>query len=210
MGPISRRNVIGVAATALVGGAVAAEVGATADDEKKNPEKKAVTNTTGESPYKFRMSTAETRRYGGSSIREHKLEHFPMSSTMSAGLIALAVGDFREPHWHPNSDEWLFVMSGNIQMTIVDGKGQASQFQCGPEDVAFTPMGFGHYVENVGDTEARVMVVHNHAEFSTVNLSEWVAGGSQSVFGSTLNMPGQAFDDAPTTRVFVGRKKKKV
>ena len=162
-----------------------------------------------ESVYKFRLGAAPARQYGDSSIREHKLHDFPMSASMSAGLIRLATGDFREPHWHPNSDEWLFVMSGNIRMTIVDGKGEASRFNCGPEDVAFTPQGFGHYVENIGDGEAYVMLVHNHAEFTTVNLSEWVAGGSASVFASTLNMPVEAFDDAPTKRVFIGKKSKK-
>jgi oxalate decarboxylase len=152
--------------------------------------------------YKFRMGTAVPRRYGNSSIREHKLHDFPMSASMSAGLIALAAGDAREPHWHPNSDEWLFVMSGEIRMTIVDGKGEASHFDCGVEDVAFTPQGFGHYVENIGDCEARLMLIHNHAEFTTVNLSEWVAAGSKAVFASTLKMPARAFDDVPAKRVF--------
>ena len=131
-----------------------------------------------------------------------------MSDTMSAGLIRLAPGDFREPHWHPNSDEWLFVISGTIQMTIVNGYGEASRFACGPEDVAFTPQGFGHYVENTGAVEAYFMVVHNNAEFTTVDLSEWVAGGTTSVFAATLNMPVEAFENAPKKRVFVGRKKK--
>lgn len=211
MEKISRRSVIGVAAGAFAGGVLAGE-GVAAPD--KSPEDKqkavpadAVTGKT-ESVYKFRLGAAPARRFGDSSIREHKLHDFPMSASMSAGLIRLAVGDFREPHWHPNSDEWLFVFSGSIRMTVVDGKGEASRFTCGPEDVAFTPQGFGHYVENIGDTEAYVMVVHNHAEFSTVDLSEWVAGGSASVFAATLNMPDAAYDEAPTKRVFIGRKKK--
>src|SRR5207244_1552728 len=106
------------------------------------------------------------------------------------------------------SDEWLFVMAGTIHMVIVDGKGEASRFDCGPEDVAFTPQGFGHYVENIGDKEAYFMVVHNNAEFTTVDLSEWVAGGSASVFAATLNMPTEAFADTPKKRVFITKKKK--
>ena len=212
MEKISRRSVIGVAAGAIVGGVLAGDVvaerGNPPDDELKSEPIDAAAGKT-ESVYKFRLGAAPARRFGDSSIREHKLHDFPMSASMSAGLIHLAAGDFREPHWHPNSDEWLFVMSGKIRMTIVDGKGEASRFDCGPEDVAFTPQGFGHYVENIGNTEAYVMVVHNNAEFTTVDLSEWVAGGSASLFASTLNMPVEAFDDAPTKRVFIGRKKPK-
>ncbi len=63
-------------------------------------------------------------------------------------------------------------------------------------------------MENVGDREAQVLVVHNNAEFSTVELSEWVAGGSVAVFASTLNMPVEAFAKAPKRRVFIAKKKK--
>jgi oxalate decarboxylase len=69
--------------------------------------------------------------------------------------------------------------------------------------VAFTPQGFGHYIENIGSVEARLMLIHNHADFTTVNLSEWVAAGSTGVFASTLRMPTAAFDDAPTKKVFI-------
>ncbi len=212
MEKISRRSIIGVAAGAIAGGVLARDAGAVCgnalDDKQQSEPAEAAPGKT-ESVYKFSLGAAPARRFGDSSIREHKLHDFPMSASMSAGLIRLAAGSFREPHWHPNSDEWLFVMSGTIRMTIVDGKGEASRFNCGPEDVAFTPQGFGHYVENIGDAEAYVMVVHNNADFTTVDLSEWVAGGSAALFASTLNMPAEAFDDAPTKRVFIGKKKPK-
>lgn len=208
MDPVSRRSALGVAAGLMAGGMLAAEAAA---GEASAPEKPAAgphgpAAAKTDSPYKFSMSTAPVRRFGESTVREHKLDSFPMSSNMAATIVHLAAGDVREPHWHPNSDEWLFVMSGKIRMTIVDGHGAASQFDCGLEDVAFTPLGFGHYVENIGDSEARLMLIHNHAEFTTVNLSEWVAAGSLSVFASTLNMPLKAFDEAPTKRVFIEKK----
>jgi oxalate decarboxylase/phosphoglucose isomerase-like protein (cupin superfamily) len=209
METVSRRSVIGIAAAAIAGGVVAGDTAAGGDptDAKRPPDAQQPAAAKTDSVYKFSMSTAAPRRYGESSIREHKLHNFPMSASMSAGLIDLAAGDVREPHWHPNSDEWLFVMAGRVRMTIVDGKGVASQFECGPEDVAFTPQGFGHYVENVGDGMAKLMLVHNHADFTTVNLSEWVAAGSTAVFASTLKMPTAAFDDVPTKRAFVVHKK---
>jgi oxalate decarboxylase len=132
-----------------------------------------------------------------------------MSSTMAAALITLAPGDIREPHWHPNSDEWLMVMHGKISMTVVNGKGESSHFTCGPNDVASTPQGFGHYVENISDGETLVLVVHNHAEFTTVNLSEWVAGGSNSVFTTALGLPSETFDEVPKKRAYITRRKKK-
>jgi len=209
METVSRRGVIGIAAGVFASGVLASEAVLRGDSTEEKPKVEANEPTAAktESVYKFRMGTAPTRRYGESSVREHKLHDFPISASMSASLINLAAGDVREPHWHPNSDEWLFVMAGDVRMTIVDGEGVPSQFDCGPEDVAFTPQGFGHYVENYGDCEARLMLIHNHAEFTTVNLSEWVAAGSTSVFASTLNMPIRAFENVPTKRVFIGKTK---
>ena len=208
MEKISRRNVMEVAAAAFAAGVLAEEaapvLAAAPDAKEKTESAKGKT----ESIYKFRMGDAPARRFGASSIREHKLRDFPISASMAAALVRLAPGDFREPHWHPNADEWLFVMSGQIHMTIVDGKGEASRFSCGLEDVAFTPQGFGHYVENLGAAEAYLMLIHNHADFTTVDLSDWVAGGSTSVFASTLNMPVEAFDNAPRKRIFIDKKKK--
>jgi len=205
METVSRRSVIGIAASLIAGGALAGEPtsldGTPADKQKPEPIEPA--SAKAESAYKFCMGSAPARHYGESSVREHKLHDFPMSASMSATLVTLAARDVREPHWHPNSDEWLFVMAGGIRITIVDGKGEASQFDCGLEDVAFTPQGFGHYLENNGDVEAKLMLIHNHADFTTVNLSEWVAAGSIPVFASTLKMPVRAFDEVPTKRVFI-------
>ena len=204
METISRRGAMGIAAGVLAGGVLANQAAKNAAAQEKVEEGNEPAVPASDSPYKFSMSTAHERRYGQSSIREHKLQDFPMSSNLSASLITLAVGDVREPHWHPNSDEWLFVMAGKVRMTIVNGRGEADQFDCGLEDVAFTPIGFGHYVENVGDEPARLMLVHNHADFTTVNLSEWVAGGATNVFASILHMPSGALATAPTKKVFIG------
>jgi oxalate decarboxylase len=214
MEKISRRNIIGAAAGVFAGGVLANEAaaaGAMPLDDKpgSKPTDPATSAGKTESIYKYRLGESTPRHYGESTAREHKAHDFPMSASMTGGIIKLAVGDFREPHWHPNADEWLFVMAGTIRMTIVDAKGVASHFTCGPEDVAFTPQGLGHYVENIGDTEASVMLVHNNGELTTVNLSDWVAGGSKSVFAATLDLPANALDDTPTKRVYIGRKKTK-
>lgn len=201
MGKLTRRNVLGTAAV-LAGGVFASKAAQAADAP---PVAKG-----GDGPtYKFRLEAAAPRTYADGSIREHKVGNFPVAANLSGGSIRLAVGGIREPHWHPNSDEWLYVMAGQIRMTVVNGKGEAERFDCGPGDVAFTPQGFGHYVENIGDTESHVLVVHNNGDFSTVELSEWVAGGSTSVFASVLNIPETAFANVPKKRVYITKKKKK-
>src|SRR5262249_3659056 len=124
------------------------------------------------------------------------------------GVVRLEVGGYREPHWHPNSDEWAYVLEGKMRLTVVAPHGQKTveDFEYG--DVWFVPIGFGHSVLNIGDGEAQVLLVHNHGEFTTIELSEWVAGGPAEVFASTLNVPEKTFDKVPKKKVFLGRKRK--
>src|SRR6478736_549708 len=98
---ISRRTVLGALAAATGGGLVAA-------DESKPKEK----GKEAAASFKFRLRDAKAREYDGGSIREHRAADFPASHNVSAGIVKLVAGAFREPHWHPNSDEWAYVLEG--------------------------------------------------------------------------------------------------
>ena len=122
--------------------------------------------------------------------------------------MRLAVGAFREPHWHPNADEWAYILEGKVRLTVVDphGRHTAEDFEYG--DVWFVPLGFGHSIVNLGAAEAHFLLVHNHGNFTTIELSEWVAGGPVEVFASTLDMPPKAFENVPKKKVYITRKRK--
>lgn len=193
---ISRRTVLGALAAAA-GGALAAGDGA--KEQPKGPEPS----------FKFRLRKAEAREYDGGSAREHRAADFPAADNTSAALVRLTVAGFREPHWHPNSDEWAYVLQGNVRLTVVGPHGRAvvEDFEYG--DVWFVPVGFGHSVLNVGDGEAEVLLVHNNGDYTTIELSEWASGGPKEVFAATLNAPEGALDRVPKKKLYLARKPKK-
>ena len=193
---ISRRTALGALAAAT-GGTLAGRAGAA--EEKAGPAPS----------YKFRLRIAKAREYDGGSIREHRAADFPASHNLSAGIVRLAAGGYREPHWHPNSDEWAYVLEGKLRLTVVGPHGQTTieDFEYG--DAWFVPVGFGHSVLNIGDGEAEVLLVHNHGDFTTIEITEWVAGGPKDVFASALSVPEPALDKVPKKKVFLGRKRKK-
>src|SRR5262245_45889631 len=192
---ISRRTVLG----ALAAGTGALAGSAAGTEKEPNP---APT-------YKFRLRAAKAREYDGGSIREHRAADFPASHNISAGLVRLAAGAYREPHWHPNSDEWAYVLEGKLRLTVVGLHGQTVVEDFGYGDAWFVPVGFGHSVVNLGDGEAEVLLVHNHGDFSTIELSEWVSGGPKDVFASALDAPEKALDNVPKKKLFLARKRKK-
>ena len=192
---ISRRTVLGALAVAT-GGALAAE------EAKEKPKESAPS-------YKFRLRKAKASKHDGGSIREHRAADFPASHNISAGLVRLVAGAFREPHWHPNSDEWAYILEGKVRLTVVGLHGQTvvEEFEYG--DAWFVPIGFGHSVLNIGDGEAELLLIHNNGEFSTIELSEWVTGGPKDVFAATLDVPEKALDKVPKKKIFLARKPKK-
>ena len=109
---ISRRSALGALAMATGGALVAGEEG------KEKPKESAPS-------YKFGLRKAKAREYDGGSLREHRAADFPASENISAGLVRLAAGAFREPHWHPNSDEWAYILEGKVRLTVVGLHGQA-------------------------------------------------------------------------------------
>src|SRR5262245_41753804 len=110
---ISRRTVLGALAVATGGGLVAAEA------TKQKPKQSATS-------FKFRLRDAKAHEYEGGSIREDRAADFPASHNISAGLVRLAAGAFREPHWHPNTDEWAYVTEGKVRLTVVGLHGQVT------------------------------------------------------------------------------------
>jgi oxalate decarboxylase len=193
---ISRRTVLGALAAAT-GGALAA-----AEDGKDKPPASTPS-------YKFRLRQAKAREYDGGSIREHRVADFPASHNISGGLVRLAAGAFREPHWHPNSDEWAYILDGKVRLTVVGLHGQTVVEDFDYGDTWFVPIGFGHSVLNIGTGEAEILLVHNNGDFSTIELTEWVSGGPREVFASALDVPEKALDNVSKKKLFLARKNRK-
>jgi oxalate decarboxylase len=195
---ISRRTALGALAAAT-GGTLAATGAANAKDP---PAGAAPT-------YKFRLQKAKAHEYDGGSIREHKVADFPVSHNTAAAVVRLVAGAFREPHWHPNSDEWAYILEGKVRLTVVAPHGVTTVEDFDYGDAWFVPVGFGHSVLNIGEGEAQVLLVHNHGDFTTIELSEWAAGGPKDVFAATLAAPEAALDQVPKKKLFLARRKKK-
>ena len=49
---------------------------------------------------------------------------FPISQTITGEILDLEPGGLRELHWHPNADEWQYVISGEVHVTIFGSHGR--------------------------------------------------------------------------------------
>jgi len=55
-------------------------------------------------------------------------------------------GGVREPHWHPNAAELIYVVSGEVEIGLVGPNDMWETFSIGAGDLAFFPMNWFHYV----------------------------------------------------------------
>ena len=83
-----------------------------------------------------------------------------------------------ELHWHPNADEWQYVIDGEVSVTLFGSHGRYRIERLQKGDVGYIPQGYGHSIENVGSEPARILIGFNAGIYETIDLSQWIAGKS--------------------------------
>jgi oxalate decarboxylase len=148
------------------------------------------------------------RRSADGEVRLASAKEFPISTTMTGALMSLKAGGLRELHWHPNADEWQYVLSGKIRLTVFASHGLAKVVELGPGDIGFAPMGYGHAIENVGDSPAELILVFNSGEYQEISLSTVLAAQPAYLVETNFHLPKAVVDKLPKKQEFIteGRK----
>ncbi|WP_437205459.1 cupin domain-containing protein [Planctomicrobium sp. SH664] len=129
--------------------------------------------------------------------------NFPISKTMAAVVLDLEPGALRELHWHPTADEWQYIVEGELRVTLFGSHGRVrtETFQQG--DVGYIPQGYGHSLENTGTGNCRVLIGFNTGVYSTIDLSQWIAGNPADVLATNFGQPAELFERFPKQDVFI-------
>jgi oxalate decarboxylase len=157
------------------------------------------------SPHSHRYALLEETPaiFPGGRIHLVTRKKFPLSTTLSGGVMTVDPQGFREMHWHPNADEWQYVLSGRMRMTVFESRGKASTVELGPGDVGYVPMGMGHYLENMGQDVLNVLLVFNSGDYQEISLAEWLAGNPASLVAQNLSLPLDVVKKFPQKGMFM-------
>jgi oxalate decarboxylase len=128
---------------------------------------------------------------------------FPISKTITGAVLELEPGALRELHWHPNADEWQYVLEGKMSMTMFGSHGRYRTETLEQGDVGYIPQGYGHSIENVGDNRCRVLIGFNSGLYEEIDLSEWIAGNPVDVLATNFGRPASLFKEFPRKDVFI-------
>jgi len=69
--------------------------------------------------------------------------------------------------------------------------------------VGYIPQGYGHSIENVGDTPLRILIGLNSGVYEEITLSQWMAGNPVDVPATNFNKPAATFRDFPIANAFI-------
>jgi oxalate decarboxylase len=131
---------------------------------------------------------------------------FPISKTITGAILELDIGALRELHWHPNADEWQYVLEGEISVTMFGSGGRYRIETLEKGDVGYIPQGYGHSLENVGDKMCRVLIGFNSGIYEDIDLSAWMAGNPLDVLATNFGKPVTLFEKFPKRDVFIADK----
>ena len=116
---------------------------------------------------------APTRQSKGGFVKIADSSTFKASKTIAAAVVTIHPGGMREMHWHPNADEWAYIIAGEGQATVFNGPSAVSQnFRAG--DVGYFKRNFGHYLCNKGNSDLVYLEVFRSSYFADVSLSDWL------------------------------------
>ncbi|MEC1731874.1 oxalate decarboxylase [Bacillus mojavensis] len=150
----------------------------------------------GEVPYPFtyRLLEQEPIASEGGKVYIADSTNFTVSKTIASALVTVEPGAMRELHWHPNTHEWQYYISGKARMTVFAADGHARTFNYQAGDVGYVPFAMGHYVENLGDEPLVFLEIFKDDHYADVSLNQWLAMLPETFVQEHLDL-GKEFTD---------------
>ena len=175
-------------------GVPAALFGHTPDPRELGPDKLMGAEPAPQS-FSHHMLAQEPIRTKSGTVRITDSSIFPASKNIAAALVEVEPGGMRELHWHPNTDEWQYYITGQARMGVFAANGQARTFDFLGGDVGYVPFSMGHYIENTGSTTLRFLEVFKSSYYADLSLNQWLALTPRDLLKVHLNLD-QQFTDA--------------
>jgi oxalate decarboxylase len=152
-------------------------------------------------PFVFRLGDmAPTQETKSGTVRVADSTNFLVSKTIAATQVTVKSGGLRAMHWHPNADEWTYIVKGTARMTVFNTGPAAITANFHAGDIGYVKKGLGHYVENTGETDLVYMEVFRAERFEEVSLSDWLAHSPIDMVAETLNLDRSAIARFPKNR----------
>ena len=142
-------------------------------------------------PQPFTFSLASSPNLNGTkngTVHLADSSTFKVSTTIAAVLQTVPPRAMRSMHWHPNADEWQYYIKGKARMGVFNTGPHAVTMDFNPGDIGYVPRNYGHYVQNIGDTDMQFFAVFRTSDFQEISLSDWLKHSPAEMVAEHLNV----------------------
>ena len=133
----------------------------------------------------------------GGEVRIADSSNFEIAKTIAASHVTLHPGGMREMHWHPNADEWTYIIAGQGELTVFNTGPNVVTQNFNPGDVGYIKRAYGHYIRNTGSTDLVYLEVFRSGRVEDVSLSEWLTHTPRAMVAQSLNVSPDAIASFP-------------
>lgn len=143
------------------------------------------------------IETAPVKKTRGGEVRIADSSNFPISKTIAAALVRIHPKGMREMHWHPNADEWLYIIEGEGELTVFETGPNAVTQNFNAGDIGYVKRSQGHYLRNTGFKDLVYLEVFRSSYFADVSLSDWLTHTPRAMVRQTLNVSDETIERFP-------------
>ena len=153
--------------------------------------------------YAFKASTMKpTKVTRGGEVKIIDSKIFPVTP-ISAAIVTLKPGGLRELHWHPNSDEWQYYITGKGRMTVFGAATDARTMDFQAGDVGYIPISNPHYIENTGEGDLVFLEMFKASRYQDISLAEWMAHTPHQLMQQHLGVGMTMLKDIPKQEIVI-------
>jgi len=124
----------------------------------------------------------------GGEVRIADSSNFEIAKTIAASHVTLHPGGMREMHWHPNADEWTYIIAGQGELTVFNTGPNVVTQNFNPGDVGYIKRAYGHYIRNTGSTDLVYLEVFRADRVEDISLTEWLTHTPRAMVAQSLNV----------------------
>jgi oxalate decarboxylase/phosphoglucose isomerase-like protein (cupin superfamily) len=123
-------------------------------------------------PYTFNLAGAADSPIPGGIVHRANKAAFPLLSGVAAFSLQLDPGAIRQPHLHTNANEISYIATGRARVGLVGPGGEKHLFELGAGELAYQPMGWPHWLENIGDGSLFAVFMYSHEQPATIDIPD--------------------------------------
>src|SRR5262249_39305027 len=153
--------------------------------------------------HRYRLLAQRPETYPGGPNRLVLQRQFPISTTITGALMQIKPGALREPHWHPNADEWQYYISGRARLSVFGSHGRIRTDELNAGDVGYVPQSYGHYIENIGNEDVELVIALNNGTYESISLADWIGANPHLLLATNFEVPESTFKDFQTRNRFL-------